>query len=210
MCGHYIDPHTHQDCTEDQTSHWNLQINHIVDAYLDYHAWDFSNGLPNPKDFPSIPPSDIDPMDCTLLNDIELIVYIITLFQSIISFFHRAEPLLSHSPMKHSYIMAILDVLQCTQPLQSHFVLWLPSSNLIEPILISVFRCSIEHFVSFIMQVWDDTFSNCCWYLIDRFYIGPTSIHNSLPPTIFIWKFSIRWTSTSRWCSNTTLLIGMY
>ncbi|KAG1724451.1 uncharacterized protein EDB91DRAFT_1026330, partial [Suillus paluster] len=70
---HYIDSCIRQDHTEDQTSHWNLQIDFLVDTYLDYCAQDSGNGMPNSKDLPSVPPLDMDMTDCPSLNNVELI-----------------------------------------------------------------------------------------------------------------------------------------
>ncbi|KAG1722698.1 hypothetical protein EDB19DRAFT_1645644 [Suillus lakei] len=69
----YIDPRDCRDRTENLTSHWNIQVDCLMDAYLDYHARDSGNGMPNPEDLPSVLPLHMDMMDCPSLNNIELI-----------------------------------------------------------------------------------------------------------------------------------------
>ncbi|KIK35773.1 hypothetical protein CY34DRAFT_95515 [Suillus luteus UH-Slu-Lm8-n1] len=37
-CSHHIDPRSRGEWTEDQTAHWNLQMDRLVDAYLNYRS----------------------------------------------------------------------------------------------------------------------------------------------------------------------------
>ncbi|KAG1831217.1 hypothetical protein DFJ58DRAFT_736698 [Suillus subalutaceus] len=43
---HYVDLHTRRDCIDVQTANWNLQMEHLISAYLDYRTWDCGNGMP--------------------------------------------------------------------------------------------------------------------------------------------------------------------
>ncbi|KAG2071085.1 hypothetical protein BDR04DRAFT_1016901 [Suillus decipiens] len=42
----YVDPHTCRDHIDVQTANWNLQMEHLVSAYLDYPTWDCGDGMP--------------------------------------------------------------------------------------------------------------------------------------------------------------------
>ena len=70
----YVDPCTWQDCTENRTTQWDLQLDLLVDAYLDYRSRDSGDGWPNVEETPSMePPSDSSPQAGVSLIDIELI-----------------------------------------------------------------------------------------------------------------------------------------
>ena len=70
----YIDPCTRQDRTENRTTQWDLQLDLLVDAYLDYCSRDSGDGWPNVEETPSMePPSDTSPQAGVSLIDIELI-----------------------------------------------------------------------------------------------------------------------------------------
>ncbi|KAG2054421.1 hypothetical protein BDR06DRAFT_863415, partial [Suillus hirtellus] len=42
---HHIDPQIQGECIDTQTAHWGLQIDHLIDAYLDYHSQDSGDGM---------------------------------------------------------------------------------------------------------------------------------------------------------------------
>ncbi|KAG2033749.1 hypothetical protein BDR03DRAFT_1014021 [Suillus americanus] len=65
----YVDHCTQQDCTENQTDHWDLQFDLLVDAYLDYHSHDSGDGMPTFED--PEPPLHYPPS--VSLTNIELI-----------------------------------------------------------------------------------------------------------------------------------------
>ncbi|KAG2152785.1 hypothetical protein DEU56DRAFT_868810 [Suillus clintonianus] len=46
----YVDLRTRQDRTENQTDQWDLQLDQLVDAYLDYRSRDSGDGMPTFKD----------------------------------------------------------------------------------------------------------------------------------------------------------------
>ncbi|KAG8220663.1 hypothetical protein J3R82DRAFT_2945 [Butyriboletus roseoflavus] len=52
---HHVDPHTHADCVETQSHHWNTQMDCLVSAYLDYQSRDSGDGMPSEVD-PLAPP----------------------------------------------------------------------------------------------------------------------------------------------------------
>ncbi|KAG1837074.1 hypothetical protein C8R48DRAFT_582763, partial [Suillus tomentosus] len=43
----YVDPKTRHDRIELQTSHWDMQMDWLVNAYLDYRSRDSGNGIPS-------------------------------------------------------------------------------------------------------------------------------------------------------------------
>jgi hypothetical protein len=43
-----VDDRDRRDRIENQNSNWDLQMDCLVDAYLDYREWDGGDGLPNP------------------------------------------------------------------------------------------------------------------------------------------------------------------
>jgi hypothetical protein len=65
----YVDHRTRQDRTENQTDHWDLQLDLLVDAYLDYRSRDSGDGMPT---FEDPDPPLHDPPNVSLTN-IELI-----------------------------------------------------------------------------------------------------------------------------------------
>ncbi|KAG0706446.1 hypothetical protein DFH29DRAFT_872226 [Suillus ampliporus] len=69
---HYLDPRTRHDCIEVQTEHWNTQIDHLVNEYLDYRDRDRGDGMPR---IPEILEDVIisDGSHCLSLADIELV-----------------------------------------------------------------------------------------------------------------------------------------
>ncbi|KAG1775918.1 hypothetical protein EV702DRAFT_1180151 [Suillus placidus] len=54
----YVDPRTHSDRIENETNHWNIQMDLLVEAYLDYCYRDSGDGVPHHGMPPS--PSDDD------------------------------------------------------------------------------------------------------------------------------------------------------
>ncbi|KAG1720449.1 hypothetical protein EDB19DRAFT_1647083 [Suillus lakei] len=65
---HHIDPRSWGEWTEDQTAHWNLQMDRLVDAYLNYRSRDSGDGMPAMSD------QDLSGVDTSFsINDIELI-----------------------------------------------------------------------------------------------------------------------------------------
>ncbi|KAG1871423.1 hypothetical protein F4604DRAFT_1583223 [Suillus subluteus] len=42
---HYVDPCIHRDHIDVQTTNWNLQMEHLVSAHLDYCTWDCGDGM---------------------------------------------------------------------------------------------------------------------------------------------------------------------
>ncbi|KAG0693652.1 hypothetical protein DFH29DRAFT_1007058 [Suillus ampliporus] len=66
----YVDPCTRSDCIENETDHWNIQMDLLVEAYLDYRYCDSGDGVPHNGMPPS--PSDHDGQRVSL-NEIELI-----------------------------------------------------------------------------------------------------------------------------------------
>ncbi|KAG1800234.1 uncharacterized protein HD556DRAFT_1230311 [Suillus plorans] len=68
---HYVDLRTRQDRTENQTEHWHLQLDLLVNAYLDYHSCDSGDGMPILEDELLEPPLDDSPS--VSLTNIELI-----------------------------------------------------------------------------------------------------------------------------------------
>ncbi|KAG1733396.1 uncharacterized protein EDB91DRAFT_1057552 [Suillus paluster] len=72
LSGHrYIDPRTREDHTESQTNHWHLQIDLLVDAYLDYRFHDSGDSLPTFDDMSAEPL--LDDSSGVSLTNIELI-----------------------------------------------------------------------------------------------------------------------------------------
>ncbi|KAG1816665.1 uncharacterized protein BJ212DRAFT_1271301 [Suillus subaureus] len=67
----YVDPHTHTDCIENETNHWNIQMDCLVEAYLDYHHHGSEDGMPNCNGIPA--PSPSNDTQHVLLSKIELI-----------------------------------------------------------------------------------------------------------------------------------------
>ncbi|KAG1781332.1 hypothetical protein EV702DRAFT_928311, partial [Suillus placidus] len=64
----YTDHRTRHDRTENQTAHWDIQIDLLVNAYLDYRSRSTENGMPTFNG----PPSSSD-TQCLSLSNIELI-----------------------------------------------------------------------------------------------------------------------------------------
>ncbi|KAG1799833.1 uncharacterized protein HD556DRAFT_1230977 [Suillus plorans] len=67
----YTDHRTRHDRTENQTAHWDIQIGHLVDAYLDYRSRSAENGMPTFNE-PLMAPSSSD-TQCLSLSNIELV-----------------------------------------------------------------------------------------------------------------------------------------
>lgn len=67
----YTDHRTRHDRTENQTAHWDIQIGHLVDAYLDYRSRSAENGMPTFNE-PLMVPSSSD-TQCLSLSNIELV-----------------------------------------------------------------------------------------------------------------------------------------
>ncbi|KAG2351794.1 hypothetical protein BDR07DRAFT_1258018, partial [Suillus spraguei] len=67
----YIDHRTREDRTESRTNHWQLQIDLLVDAYLDYRFRDSGDGLPTFDDMSAEPL--LDDSSSVSLTNIELI-----------------------------------------------------------------------------------------------------------------------------------------
>ncbi|KAG1845226.1 hypothetical protein C8R48DRAFT_583257, partial [Suillus tomentosus] len=57
----YVDLRTRQDRTENQTEHWHLQLDLLVNAYLDYRSRDSGDGMPTLDDELLEPPLDDSP-----------------------------------------------------------------------------------------------------------------------------------------------------
>ncbi|KAG1895393.1 uncharacterized protein F5891DRAFT_960225 [Suillus fuscotomentosus] len=68
---HYIDLRTQQDRTENQTKHWHLQLNLLVNAYLNYRSRDSGDNMPTLDDELLEPPLDDSPS--VSLTNIELV-----------------------------------------------------------------------------------------------------------------------------------------
>ncbi|KAG0703463.1 hypothetical protein DFH29DRAFT_803461 [Suillus ampliporus] len=66
-----INHRTCRDCTENQMAQWDIQIGHLVDAYLDYHSRSAENGMPT-FDEPPMVLSSSDPQ-CLSLSNIKLV-----------------------------------------------------------------------------------------------------------------------------------------
>lgn len=108
---HYVDPRTRQDRTENQTAQWDLQLDLLVDAYLDYRSRDSGDGWPNVEETPMEPPSDTSPQASVSLIDIELIDLFsaydeVPLLHVLIQMQSEAKHLFNHSlstntPTKH-------------------------------------------------------------------------------------------------------------
>ncbi|KAG2157313.1 hypothetical protein DEU56DRAFT_722950 [Suillus clintonianus] len=47
---HHIDPRSRGEWTETQTTHWNLQMDRLVDVYLDYRCRDSGDDMPDMSD----------------------------------------------------------------------------------------------------------------------------------------------------------------
>lgn len=57
LVSRYVDPRTRRDRTDLQTNHWDMQMNELVHAYLEYRSRDSGDGLPtvlNENDSPSL------------------------------------------------------------------------------------------------------------------------------------------------------------
>jgi hypothetical protein len=67
----YVDSRLRSDRVEIQTSQWALQMDRLVDAYLEYRSQDPGDGIPIPP--PSVPPSEDTPNAALVLSDIELV-----------------------------------------------------------------------------------------------------------------------------------------
>jgi hypothetical protein len=71
MCtSRYVDPRTRTDRIQVQNEHWDLQMEHLVRAYLDYRTQDRGDGMPNTA--PSDELAAVDG-DCLSLKNIELV-----------------------------------------------------------------------------------------------------------------------------------------
>lgn len=70
-CSHYHDHRIRRDRIEDQMVHWNLQIDRLVAAYLEYRSRDSGDGMPILGDIADGPL--LDTTDCLSIDDIELV-----------------------------------------------------------------------------------------------------------------------------------------
>jgi len=105
---HYIDPRTRQDCTENQTTQWDLQLSFLVDAYLNYRSRNSGDGLPNIDEIPMEPTSDnlpsvslvnIELVDLFSAYGEVLLLYVLIHLQSeVIRLFHPCPP--TNTPMR--------------------------------------------------------------------------------------------------------------
>ncbi|KAG2335915.1 hypothetical protein BDR05DRAFT_897480 [Suillus weaverae] len=68
---YYINSCTQEGCTESQMNHWHLQIDLLVDTYLDYHFRDSGDGLPTFDNISAEPL--LDDSSSVSLTNIELI-----------------------------------------------------------------------------------------------------------------------------------------
>jgi hypothetical protein len=71
MCAsRYVDPRTRTDRIQVQNQHWDLQMEHLVRAYLGYRAQDRGDGMPN-----ALPSDELTAVDgeCPSLKNIELV-----------------------------------------------------------------------------------------------------------------------------------------
>jgi len=89
----YIDHRTREDRTENQTTHWQLQIDLLVDAYLDYRFRDSGDGLPAFDDMSAEPL--LDDSSSVSLTNIELI--------DLFSMFHKVPILCANSFLERSH-----------------------------------------------------------------------------------------------------------
>jgi hypothetical protein len=89
----YINHHTREDRTENQTTHWQLQIDLLVDDYLDYHFRDSGDGLPAFDDMSAEPL--LDDSSSVSLTNIELI--------DLFSMFHKVPILCANSFLERSH-----------------------------------------------------------------------------------------------------------
>ncbi|KAG1743588.1 uncharacterized protein EDB91DRAFT_1010800, partial [Suillus paluster] len=66
----YVDPRTRHDRIEVQTGHWNIQLDRLVDVYIDYRDRNWQG-----DGVPSIPDGVINPdgSHCISLANIELV-----------------------------------------------------------------------------------------------------------------------------------------
>lgn len=67
----YVDPRTRTDRIENETNHWNIQMDCLVEAYLDYCHRSSEDGMPNYNGIPA--PSPSDDTQRVSLSEIELI-----------------------------------------------------------------------------------------------------------------------------------------
>ncbi|KIK33049.1 hypothetical protein CY34DRAFT_38119, partial [Suillus luteus UH-Slu-Lm8-n1] len=67
----YHDHRIRRDRIEDQMVHWNLQIDRLVAAYLEYRSRDSGDGMPILGDIADGPL--LDTTDCLSIDDIELV-----------------------------------------------------------------------------------------------------------------------------------------
>ncbi|KAG2337981.1 hypothetical protein BDR05DRAFT_853324, partial [Suillus weaverae] len=61
----YIDPHTHTDHIENKSHHWDIQIDLLVEAYLDYCHRNLGDDIPQVNEIP-LSPSDYDDQHISL------------------------------------------------------------------------------------------------------------------------------------------------
>ncbi|KAG1809879.1 uncharacterized protein HD556DRAFT_1199329, partial [Suillus plorans] len=92
----YTDHRTCHDHTENQMAHWDIQIGHLVDAYLDYRSRSAENGMPTFNE-PLMAPSSSD-TQCLSLSNIELVdlFHIRSSPQSLLSHKYPNETLIYH------------------------------------------------------------------------------------------------------------------
>ncbi|KAG1720810.1 hypothetical protein EDB19DRAFT_1646875 [Suillus lakei] len=69
---HYVDSRTRHDCVELHTNEWDMQMDWLVDAYLDYWFRDSGDGMPL---LVPVGPDNIPPLNdfCPGLSNIELV-----------------------------------------------------------------------------------------------------------------------------------------
>jgi hypothetical protein len=67
---HYVDPHTRGDRINVQNAHWNIQIEGLVRAYLDYRTRDNGDSMPSVS---SIDDPQRNDADTLILQNIELV-----------------------------------------------------------------------------------------------------------------------------------------
>jgi hypothetical protein len=74
----YIDPRTRTDRIENESHHWDIQIDLLVEAYLDYRHRNSGDGIPQVDEIP-LSPSDYDDQHISL-GQIEFIDIFSTYF----------------------------------------------------------------------------------------------------------------------------------
>jgi len=69
MYSRHVDSHTCTDHIEIQTHHWLIQMDHLVDAYLEYPVCDSHDSMPT-----TVPASPVSTNEGCTLVDIKLVV----------------------------------------------------------------------------------------------------------------------------------------